>query len=362
MTLEWYKNELTALTVLTLSVTLSFFAGKLSGFLKGVYEIYDLLVLTILMLSFVIVLSLRLYQNWIAERNWKRKMAKKTRSPIIGILREPQCENSNDGHPYTSFLSNDWNNYFQRHDFTTEILSVGQMSDKYSVIINPYGEVYPEADPITLASFKSIRRYIRNGGIFVCAGGLAFFSCWDARTRRRVILSKEIQALGPRQQNARTQNILVPISFYPPFYSIVETLLKRNFGVFPIGDWGQNGANGVRNQTITANQINEDIRYVGNLSNVGGTDQIDEFRSVTQATRRCIPFLRANIPNIGEVYPIAGIPFYRGLLVVCGMNLSSTNQVGNIALSQAEFEKICSAISGLLDGMRRRLIPYDWRS
>jgi hypothetical protein len=361
MTLEWQKDELTALAILTLSVTISFFASKLSGFLEGVYDIYDLLVLTILVVSFVIVLSLRLSQNWIAESIWKNKMVKKSRSPLIGILREPQCENSNDGHPSTSFLSDDWKNYLQRQSLTTEILSIGQMSDKYSVIINPYGEVYPEVDPITLVSFKSIKQYIRNGGIFVCAGGLAFYYCWDAKTRRRVFLSKEIQPLVPKLVPALAQNILMPLSVYPPFYSIVDTLLKRNFGVSPIGDWGQI-VNGVRVQTITTNQTNEDIRYVGNLSNVGGTNQIDEFRSATQATRRCIPLLRANVPNIGEVYPIAGIPFGRGLLIVCGMDLSSTNQVGNISIGQAEFEKICSSISSLLDGMRRGLIAYDWRS
>jgi len=359
MTLEWHKDELTALTVLTLSVTISFFASKLSGFLKGVYDIYDLLVLTILVLSFAIVLSLRLRQNWIAEKTWKSKMVKKTQSPVIGILREPQCESSNDGHPFTSFLSNDWNNYLQRQNLKTEILSIGQISDKYSVIINPYGEVYPEVDSITLTSFKSIKQYIRNGGIFVCAGGLAFYYCWDAKTRRRVFLSEEIQPLVPRR--ALDQNVLIPLSVYPPFYSIVKTLLKRNFGVSPIGDWGF-GANGMRAQTIATNQTNEDIRYVGNLGNVGGTNQIDEFRSATEATRRCIPFLRANVPNIGEVYPIAGIPFGRGLLVVCGMDLSSANQAGNITLGQAEFEKICSSIFSLLDGMRRGLIPYDWRS
>ena len=353
MTIEWHREALKSLTILLLSVFMSTLVSRLL-FNIGFIELW---VLAVLLVLFVTCFSLTLKSNWIGERLWVRSMRKKYQTPLVGILREDQCENIADGHPYTSFLSSDWNNDLRRLGLNTEIITIDQLSDKFAVVVNPYGEVYPERDPISLDSFHKIKNYIARGGIFVSAGGVGFYYCWDSRTRHRITLSKQVQAYVPTRQN-----IFFPQFFYPPVYSLVDTPINEHFGVNVIGDFPPPSGSPQGWQPIfPTQQLNEDIQYVGNLAQVGGINQVYVFRSATPSTRCCIPFLRANIPNFGEVYPMAGIPYQRGLLVFCGMDLSVSATVGTLNVARVEYEKICYAILNVLEGIRRNTIPFDWR-
>jgi hypothetical protein len=356
--MNWHKDALKSFTTISLSVFLSTLVARLI-FNFTIIEAWAILSLLVL---FVVLFVLTIESEWIGERLWVLKMHKKFQTPVIGILQEPQCENNVDGHPFTSFLTNDWNTDLRRLGLNTEIISVDQISDKYTVVINPYGEVYPERDPIFLLSFQKIGDYISKGGVFVCAGGVPFFYCWDARTHHRITLSKTLQAYVQIGQNAAGQNVLVPQFFYPPLYSLIDTPVNEKFGVSVLGDVQPpaNAAQGWQ-PIFQTNQANEDIQYVGNLGQVGGTNQVHLFRPVMPITRCCIPFLRVNLPNLGEVYPIAGIPYERGLLMICGMDLNTNATVGTINVSRAEFEKVCSAIANILNGIRLNTISFDWR-
>jgi hypothetical protein len=351
--MEWHREALKSLTILWLSVFTSTLVGRLF-FNIGWIELW---VLTGLFILFAVCFSLFLKSNWIGEKLWVLAMQKKSQTPLVGILCEDQCENNVSGHPYTSFLSRDWNNDLTRRGLDTEIITIDQLSDKFTVVVNPYGEVYPERDPISLDSFHRIKKYIAKGGIFVSAGGVGFYYCWDSRTRHRITLSKQIQAYAPN-----AQNIFLPVFFYPPAYSLTDTIINEHFGVNVIGDIPiPLGSPPGWQPIFPTQQMNEDIQYVGNLAQVGGTNQILVFRSATPSTRCCIPFLRAVIPNFGEVYPMAGIPYERGLFLVCGMDLNTNATVGSLNIARVEFEKICSALLNLLEGIRQNTIPFDWR-
>jgi len=354
--MEWNKEALKSLTILSLSVFLSI---SISRLLFNI-SIIEGWVIGILFATFITVFVVYLKSDSIGEQLWACKMERKIQSPIVAILRENQCENNiQDRHPYTSFLSADWEAAIRRLNLATEIISIDQLSDKYSVVINPYGELYPERDPIKLDSFRKIKDYIAKGGIFVCAGGAAFFYGWDARNSNRVTFSKQVQGLAPHQGN-----IFTPIFFYPPVYSLVDILINEHFGVNIIGDIpAPQGAAPNWQPIFQTHSANSDIRYVGNISQVGGTSDCWIFRAAVPETRCCIPFLRSNVPNFGEVFPIAGIPYERGLLILCGMNLSSGATVArNLNLDQTEFEKICSTIANLLDAYRRRVVSYNWKT
>jgi len=356
---RWHKDAFKSLTTVSLSVFLSTLVARLIFN----FQFIEIWAIAALLLLFTALLLVTIKADWISERIWTNKMKTKFQNPIIGILQEQQCETSNDGHPATNFLANDWNTELRRLGLETELITIDQLDEHYTLIINPYGEVYPERDPLFLSSLQRIKEYTSNGGIFVCAGGVPFFYCWDSRTRHRITLAKVLQAYAPVGQNAAGQNVLIPQFFYPPLYSLTETPVNEHFGVSVIGDV-QTPANGpFGGQPIfQTNQANEDIQYVGNLSQVGGTNQVIVFRSVMPTTRCCIPFLRANIPNFGEVYPIAGIPFERGLLFVCGMNLETNVTAGAVNIRRAEFEKICSGILNLVNGIRSNAFSYDWRT
>jgi hypothetical protein len=52
----------------------------------------------------------------------------------------------------------------------------------FSIIINPFGEAYPESGNAEGVSFRAIASYIRDGGIFVNSGGQPFAYNWDVNT------------------------------------------------------------------------------------------------------------------------------------------------------------------------------------
>ena len=51
-------------------------------------------------------------------------MRKKCQSPLVGILHEVQCGNIANGHPFTSFLTNDWNTELSDWEPNTKLISI----------------------------------------------------------------------------------------------------------------------------------------------------------------------------------------------------------------------------------------------
>jgi len=58
----------------------------------------------------------------------------------------------------------------------TELITTSQISNSYSIIINPFGDSFPEQDINLHKTFYSMCEYVKNGGIFVVTGGAFFFS------------------------------------------------------------------------------------------------------------------------------------------------------------------------------------------
>jgi hypothetical protein len=50
------------------------------------------------------------------------------------------------------------------------------------VIINPFGEAYPELGSAEGVGLRTILSYIQDGGIFVNSGGQPFVYSWDVNT------------------------------------------------------------------------------------------------------------------------------------------------------------------------------------
>jgi hypothetical protein len=59
----------------------------------------------------------------------------------------------------------------------------------FSVILNPFGEAYPESGNAEGVGFKTIASYIRDGGIFVNSGGQPFAYSWDVNTGNSQLLA-----------------------------------------------------------------------------------------------------------------------------------------------------------------------------
>jgi len=70
--------------------------------------------------------------------------------------------------------------------------------DRYLIIINPYGSVYPEVDIKELAVWKSILNYVLHGGKFVNVADIPFYYAYDPKREIRYELVKYFHQYVPK--------------------------------------------------------------------------------------------------------------------------------------------------------------------
>jgi hypothetical protein len=288
------KRFVENLTVVICSTFLASFISYLSGF----YPQYSFSITEILgSFSLLLIFCYVFYEplsNWL----WIISVRLKLRKPLIGIIRQNGCPAA-----YTSFTPDDWQMKLSDLALKIRFIQVSEISSKYAAIINPYGEEYPEEEMLTLKTFERIKRYIFNGGIFLCAGGLAFFYGYDFKTGRDVPLADELVLYMPHPV---IPNAFTPQHVYPPIYSLNDTLLKRNFGV--VTTWRDTERN-------PCFQHGSDRKFVGDIANIGGVSEILQFRAVREPMKRCIPFLRVTPQNWkGDVYALWAFHMEKGVL------------------------------------------------
>ena len=67
--------------------------------------------------------------------------------------------------------------------FQVSLTSISNLSnDAFSIVINPFGEAYPELGSAEGVGLKTILSYIHDGGILVNSGGQPFVYSWDVKT------------------------------------------------------------------------------------------------------------------------------------------------------------------------------------
>lgn len=104
-----------------------------------------------------------------------QKRRRKT-NPRIGILngniespvREYKCQ-----HGFTDVTAAMWFTTLKRElkKAKLEMTTTSMISDRFSIIINPFGDIFPEEDQKLHTTFYRICEFIKNGGFFVCTGG-----------------------------------------------------------------------------------------------------------------------------------------------------------------------------------------------
>jgi hypothetical protein len=314
----------------------TFFSALIACILKVLPEHHPYILvglfITIIFLTTYLVLF-----NRIEEFFWLISYKKKFKEPLIGVLKDERCQPT-----YTRFTPEDWRNRFDKK-YKVQLIPINGINDRFTVIINPYGEVYPEEDLMSLKSLEKIKMYIAGGGIFVNAGGLAFFYGYDGT--RTFPTGKEVQIYQGKFVTPTT--ILIQPAFtYPPSWSLLDTLLKQHFNVATTMG---------KESLVAVYQNKEDRKYVEDIEDIGGTRIVMEFRAVREPTPKCIPFLRAKT-NFGVIYPIAAVPFGKGYLILCGMHLDTKLMVMGVDLDKAEFEKIATAIENFIEAIKKGYI------
>ncbi len=178
------------------------------------------------------------------------------------------------------------------------LIPVTEINDSWSIIINPFGDNFPEKDQKLHETFYKICSFVSNGGIFIVTGG-AFF------LHQNPIVSEKAELfmthLIDGKQNLETSSLF------------------QEFGVRMTGDVYEN------NQLVSSEpvrvgveQTQEDIERFGNV--LQGITSLERFRSTSAGSSNYLPLIR-QIDGLN--FPIAIIPYGKGALVHIGLHITS---------------------------------------
>ena len=224
-----------------------------------------LLIPIIILLLYVLGLFNEARQAW---WEWKR-----FRTPIkLGVLSGyvDYLKKGTECKPMFS-MDGGWSEYFkkikvnEKNLFEVEDLFWSNISQKYAVIMNPFGEIYLEEDRRNFTTYEKIKDFVANGGVFCCTGGFPFYYHWDPITNLPVVTTPKTRVTT----NAGFADIAL----------FFDSLVTKDFGVI-ITNFPEQPT-----QSDVYQENKPDIEFFGELSNVGGTKKVFEFRSLSEETR-----------------------------------------------------------------------------
>ena len=276
------------------------------------------MVIFFFLIDFTLFLALvHLFSDDLSHERWKRKFRKLfKRKPLIGIIQEEDCLRIK-----SRFTPEDWGRFLGnefKYEYITS-LNIKEISDKFVVIINPYGECYPEKDILDKISFKRIKEYVKNGGIFVSISGCPFWFAWNKLSIGAPSTAKEVYSYSGGIDNNGIIRLQHTYSLTPS-QSLTETITNYELGVLTTT------GNIVLRQVSQSNRpTDNDTNFFGDLVNIGGIDLVFEFRAVRKPVQSCVPILRSNMEEIDdaniEIYPLASILYGQGHFIFTGMHM-----------------------------------------
>jgi HEPN domain-containing protein len=261
---------------------------------------------------------------------------------LDGYVEGPRFREQSCGtRPFSNFSAAQWSQAFnsiQLHNgsqkYQVSEITASKISSRFAMIINPFGEAYPEGDCEQRPIFRKIKDYVWGGGIFVTAGGFAFFYAWNVKSGQAIPIS-ETRALIPSAITVHPQTRQVTIQQFRSMLEFTGTLLWKELGALTTGDTQVHQGD----FNMLTRQNRSDRNKVGNLVTVGSSSTVREFRSLRDGTKNLVPLLRGTRPDFGNVYPIAAIKYGHGYYLNCGMNI----------VSNVEFDKSIAAADRFLD-------------
>jgi len=212
--------------------------------------------------------------------------------------------------------------------FHASMTSISDISNgNFSVVINPFGETYPEVGNAEGVGFKTIASYIRDGGIFVNSGGQSFASSWDVNTGKSRLLVNFIPALSETiktDYNIKGIPVLeIKESFQIPSESL---LLKKQFGLETEWDHHEKNIIGPKEAEIEFDNIlgQDTAKTISRI-----------YRPVRKLSQGVIPLVRSSSSdfvwnndddNDDNIYPVVAVKFGRGFLIHTGMSLDEERE------------------------------------
>lgn len=231
-----------------------------------------------------------------------KSRSKKFRNPKILIL-DGRIEDANEISPepaITDYLPHDWKRALQEPPSLLDVI-VGPFdlindSRTYQVVVNPFGEAYPEEDTYSYKSFEKICDYVFSGGIFVNVAGIPFWYCHDPRDPQYI--GRRVTAGPIRKEFTGEQTIVIQL---PLFQSLFPQLRELS-----------------ENLIVETSQSNDEQKLFGDLVNAGGDSRAKMFRAYRPGTSGAIPLLRSENPSR---WLIVSLKYGDGYFILAGFDL-----------------------------------------
>ena len=230
-------------------------------------------------------------------------------------------------YPFTNDSKDFWKKNIESLDKSSgkfEIVqtNIENISEEFAVVLNPFGEEYPEINRKSKAAFNALKNFIEDGGIYVNTAGFPFFYAWDVLEGKEYPLSEEMVVLPTAIQ---VKDGVPVITEMQTLLKFTGTLLFKEFDAIP--------APTSKKRKVYQNP--EDKEKFGDL--VEGLPEITEFRGMPKSTKDCLPIIRAKDETVEEVYPISALKRGNGYLVIAGMDTSGEMEANLFARALNSF-------------------------
>lgn len=215
--------------------------------------------------------------------------------------------------------------------FDIEEINAEDIDEKFAIILNPFGEAYPEIDLKEKSVFSMIKDYVENGGVYANTGGLPFFYAWNvlAKQDNRQPMCDTVLIVP---EEVKIEGSTISVGKFKEYLEFTGSLLFKEF----------NGLPTPVSKKRKVSQEQEDIQNFGDL--LSGMDEINEFRAMPKNID-CIPIVRAKDEISTEVYPICALRRGQGYLLLAGMN----------ATEELESDLFARAVVGFCKWRRNQL-------
>jgi hypothetical protein len=210
---------------------------------------------------------------------------------------------------WTTKTPDDWREelHNQNRKWKVELGSVEHaLSSRVDIIVNPFGEAYPEEDLSLHTTFTRFRDYVRSGGVLVNVAGYPFWWKTNPVTKMRVEAGRWEQQI--------------------PNFMVLKPLLPDLLNISP--------AMASPSRIMGTKQVSRDFERFGEVAGAGGGNDAKVFREYPISTAGMVPLLRT---EDGQGIVIGAINFGAGHFIFAGVEVDEQTK---------SFWKVLAAIKG----------------
>jgi len=280
-----------------------------------------------------LILGIDRVSNYLLTQFHKRKFKSTVN---IGILNGYLNDANEKKLPTYAFPPEEWHAKLSSEGIEVNLIKANEISDRFAVIINPFGPTYPEINKPNMTTFRQLKKFVHDGAIFVNSGDLPFFYFWDGNKKS---IAGDMSESFHLDKNTGYLEPIILFNMSP----LTTTVLFKKLGI---------RTTFFKDKLLEVQPVEDE--YFKGLEAVGNSKTVKEFRSpyrCEKSNTTLIPLLKAEYPwkkndpsEVFDCYPIAAIKYGKGYFVFNGMALEKDRP--------EDFQKAISSIQRILKKLR----------